>query len=245
MKKGLLFAAILVFAVVQTAYAQLDWAITDLKCGNGILDRFELCDKGVDENYCDDLGELLKIDTVCDTAHCTCLPRVNKAYCGNNIREGVELCDGSAEDNCPKLGNITNLSLKCNPKTCGCSINETIPAEYNPAVIEGFVNKSKISADCGNKKVERDEDCDPPNTLCSTSRKEPGVCSEKCKCIEPGEIETGKETPLEENNTSSNKTVEENITSENITAENTTIVQEPEKPGFFSKLWKWIAELFS
>jgi len=131
MKKWL----IVMLLLLPMAAAQLDWKITDLRCDNDKLDDFELCENGVEETFCDDLGDLLGIDAVCDVAHCTCLPRVNTAYCGNDIREGVEVCDGSAEDFCPAFGNITGLPLKCNEDTCGCDLDENIPDDYNPRII--------------------------------------------------------------------------------------------------------------
>ncbi len=233
MKKIVILMALLLLPAV---YAQLDWSITNYRCGNGKIDEFELCEKGIAEGFCDELATLLEIDTVCDTQHCTCLPRVNKAFCENNIREGVELCDGSADDKCPAYGALINISLTCNKKTCGCNINQTVPADYNPVVVEGFVNKSQTASVCGDKKVERDEDCDPPNTLCTTSTQDPGVCTEKCKCVEPGMLGVEEEPE--------NVTAEVNVTEANIT-ENVTEEPEEEKPGFFSRLWAWFAGLFS
>lgn len=243
MKKIVFLVALLVIPVVC---AQLDWTITGLRCGNKILDQFELCEDDVEETKCDHLGTILKIDTACDTEHCTCLPRVNKAFCGNNIREGVELCDGSAEDKCAEFGALINISLVCNPKTCGCTINETLPADYSPGTVEELLNQSQSASVCGDKKVERDEDCDPPNTLC-TVRGDPGVCNDKCKCVLPEML--GVEEPVEE-------TVESNV-SENVTAEvvsdevlpevvpENVTAPEVKEPGFFGKIWAWIVSLFS
>lgn len=247
MKKMLILAALLLLPV---AYAQLDWAITDFRCGNGVLDQFELCEKDVKNvTFCDALGTILEIDTACDETHCTCLPRVNKAFCGNNIREGVELCDGTGDDKCDEFGNATNLTLTCNPKTCGCTINQTIPKDYNPETVQDLVNKASTPSTCGNKKVEGNEDCDPPNTLCTTATG-PGICTEKCDCVSPEMI--GVEPKVEE------KTVEKNVT-ENVTAEEINVSEEvknvtapevnvtktPEEPGFFGRLWAWIVGLFS
>jgi len=231
------------------AFAQLDWSITDFRCGNKVLDQFELCEKDMNETFCDDLATILEIDTVCDVLHCTCLPRVNKAYCGNNIREGVELCDGDGSDMCSQFGQAINISLKCDPKTCGCDINQTIPSDYNPGVVEGLINASQTASSCGDKKVERNEDCDPPNTLCKTSANDPGICTEKCRCVLPemfGVEEPQVVTPENVSNITGNITVNvtANVTAENVTAENVTEEAE-EKPGFFGRLWAWIVALFS
>ncbi len=254
MKKVVILVA-LIFSL-PIVYAQLDWSITDFRCGNGVLDQFELCEKDVKENFCDELGTVLEIDTVCDTQHCTCLPRVNKAYCENNIREGVEVCDGDAVDKCPEYGQLINISLKCNPKTCGCDINQTIPKDYDPVVVGGLINASQTSSSCGDKKVERNEDCDPPNTLCTTNTGDPGICTEKCRCVPP-ELYGVEDEPVSED-----KPVEDvspvNVSQENATVgvvENVSeapeeVAPEPveeveEKPGFFAGLWAWIAALFS
>jgi hypothetical protein len=246
MKSAVIFVALLILPV---AYAQLDWKITDYRCGNDVLDEFELCEQGVNETFCDDLATILEIDTVCDTQHCTCLPRVNKAYCGNNIREGVEVCDGDGEDKCGEFGIAINISLTCNKQTCGCDINQTIPYDYDPGVVEGLINASQAASSCGDKKVTRNEDCDPPNTLCTTNTGDPGICTEKCRCVLP-ELFGEEEEPVVEEVAPENVTLEvaENVTVENVTEvpENVTVEEvEEEKPGFFGRLWAWIVALFS
>ena len=181
---------------------------------------------------------------------------MNKAYCGNNIREGVEVCDGDGEDKCPEFGAAINMTLTCNKKTCGCDINQTIPSDYNPQVVEGLINASQTASSCGDKKVERVEDCDPPNTLCTTSTNDPGICNEKCKCVLP-EMYGVEEEPSAVNETvKDNETLEENktvgsvsvnMTAENLTEapENVTEKIEEEKPGIFARFWAWIVALFS
>lgn len=224
--------------LVPAALAQIPPEISDQRCGNKVLDKFELCERGVNETKCEVLEDLLGIDTACDTEHCTCLPRVNRAFCGNNNREGVELCDGNSEDKCAEFGQKINLTLLCNPETCGCKINQSVPPGYNPVEIETLTNISQQNATCGNKKVEKSEDCDPPNTLCTTNTKQAGVCT-ACKCIDPRtqKIETNIAKDAK-NETVINKSI------------NTSglLVPEPEKKteeGFFSKLLKWLAKLFS
>jgi hypothetical protein len=247
MKKIVVLAALLLLPVV---YAQLDWSITDFRCGNKVLDDFELCDKDANGSFCDELGAILEIDTVCDTQHCTCLPRVNKAYCGNNIREGVEVCDGDGEDKCAEFGQAINISLTCNKKTCGCNINQTIPQDYNPVVVGQLVNATQKSSVCGDKKIERDEDCDPPNTLCTTSTQDPGICTDNCRCVKPEMLGVEEEIPVPEENVTANVTA--NVSVENVTVEieenvteNVTEAPEEEKPGFFARLWAWLVGLFS
>jgi len=266
MKKIVLF-----LLLVVPVLAQFDWAVTDMRCGDGRLDKFELCEKGVDDNFCDELGELLKIDTNCDTQHCTCLPRINMAFCGNGNREGVELCDG--EDFCPEFANITGVELKCNPTTCGCDIVETIPKDYNPVVVEDLENLSETPSVCGNKKVERDEECDPPNTLCTAISNDAGICTDKCRCVLPDdldkpEIDVSESSEVEVNETAMNESgaevneseiklneseealnESETMINDAESAVNETInieesVEDTESPGFFSRIWNWFMGLF-
>ncbi len=260
MKKALLLAVLLV--LIPAVYAQLPWAVTDLRCGNDKLDEFELCEKGIESpNYCDDVAELLGIDTVCDVYHCTCLPRVNKAYCGNDRREGVEICDGSGEDFCGNLSQILNMSLVCDPSTCGCELNETVPKDYNPLVIEELENASQTASVCGDKKVERAEDCDPPNTLCTTDGGEPGICTKKCRCVEPAALDDDNEPVKKDEapvptlydsseNVSDDSNVTEQLDSavdESDTDADAVPESEPEveERGFFGRLWAWIVGIFS
>lgn len=242
MKKAWL-ALILIFAL-PSVYAQLDWSITDQRCGNGVLDKYELCEEGVNFSRCDLLAEKLDIAMNCHWQHCTCVPRVNPVYCGNGRRDFFEMCDkGDLEDKCGELGAIMNLSLVCNQKTCGCSINQTLDTDYNPAVVEDLVAKSQTPSVCGDKKVERNEDCDPPNTLCTTILKEAGVCTDKCKCLTPEELAKQEETtkPTEQINVSEPA----NETEPAVEPANETEETDNEtKPGFFSRIFSWFANLF-
>ncbi len=251
MKKIVVFVALLLLPV---AYAQLDWSITDLRCGNGVLDKYELCEKGLDdESRCKILGGKLTIAMACYDQHCTCVPKVNPVYCGNNRRDYNEMCDGTdADDKCPVLGEIMgNISLTCNEKTCGCDINETISSDYSPAVVQNLLNKSTVASKCGDKKVERDEDCDPPMTLCTTGSKKPGICTEKCKCVLPEMF--GVEETVAPNVTQQNMTVNATSATDNVTVDTVTPVAEitpeeapeEEKPGFFGRIWQWLVNLFS
>ena len=237
-----------VLLLVPSVYAQLDWKITDLRCGNHRLDQFELCEKGFEDNesFCDELGTLLEIDTVCDVQHCTCLPRVNKAYCGNDKREGVEVCDGTAPDLCEAYGNLTNLSLSCDKKTCGCVLKDSLPSDYDSAVVDGLTNLSQKSSVCGDKKVERNEDCDPPNTLCTTNTKEPGVCTQKCKCVKPELLGEEEETVVETEEPKSNVSVSnESVIEVESEPEEEVKEEVAQEPGVFSRLWSWIVSIFS
>ncbi len=240
MKKIVILVALL---LIPAVYAQLDWTITDLRCGNGVLDQFELCEEGLDnESRCDILAEKLGIDMGCFEKHCTCVPKVNPVYCGNDRRDFNELCDGtSSDDQCPVLGEIMgNITLKCNKTTCGCDIIGT-PADYNPSVLEGYINKTQTASSCGDKKVERNEDCDPPNTLCTTSTKEAGVCTDKCKCVEPALLDEPEEVKA---NVSEDNATVENV-AENLSEENVTEEPVDDEPGFFASIWAWFVGIFS
>jgi len=241
---------IVLLLLAVPAYAQLDWAVTDLRCGNGKLDDFELCEPDIGDGYCEDLGKLLKVAAVCDEQHCTCLPRVNKAFCGNNIREGIELCDGDAEDFCEEFGNITGVDLVCNKDTCGCDIADAVPSDYNPLVIDELKNKSQEEAVCGDKKVERDEECDPPNTLCTIGLDDSGICTEQCKCVPPelyGKEESEEPQEAEQKETENETIAPANITDDlNASVPNENETEKPkEQKGFFASVWAWIVALFS
>ncbi len=246
MKKVVVLVALLVMLPAVTA--QLSWSITDLRCGNGILDEFELCEKGVEESRCDQIAEKMGIDMGCYEQHCTCVPRVNPTYCGNDRRDFNEMCDGSdPEDMCPVLGEIMgNLTLTCNKSTCGCDI-AAVPQDYNPTYLDKLSNISETPSSCGDKKVERDEDCDPPNTLCTVNTGNPGVCTDKCKCVAPEmlDVPEEKEQPAVEENATMNATVES--AGENETGEPSEMSEETaeKKPGFFGRIWAWIKGLFS
>ncbi|MBS3124878.1 hypothetical protein J4211_01330 [Candidatus Woesearchaeota archaeon] len=248
----ILFTIIIALLALPFALAQIPWEVSDQRCHNKVLDQFELCERYANETRCDALGEILEVDTACDTAHCTCLPRVNKAFCGNNQREGIEVCDGTGDDKCAEYGQRVNMTLVCNPKTCGCSINEKLPADYNPVAIETLANSTQKITVCGDKKVERDEDCDPPNTLCTTYRKEAGVCTQKCKCLPPDMLDKEDEitAPFNVSTTNETNTTLTN-TSELLTppeSENNTtqeLSEEPPEQGFFARFISWLAGLFS
>ncbi len=120
--------------------------LTEQKCGNGLREGYELCEKGTAFDICPAIGKLLKIAMVCHEDTCACLP--NTKDCGNQIREGTEMCDpGKKEapiDFCPNISTAIGFPLKCDTTTCDC-------------VPEG---KTIIISYCGDKKVEGDEDCE-------------------------------------------------------------------------------------
>jgi len=244
MKKSIVFGLFLVLLSI-VAYAQLDWMVTDLKCGNGQLDQFELCEEDVEETRCEILGEMLKVATACDTDHCTCLPRVIKTFCGNDIREGIEMCDGNAtEDFCPEFGKKLNLTLECNTK-CGCDIIDVVPDDYDPEYLKHLDNESQKEAVCGDKSIDGGEQCDPPGTLCTTNLDEPGECSDTCVCEI---LEKKNETVVKNNETvkvETNKTVEVPEKKDEIKVHQLEPEEEEDEPGFFTKIWKWIVSLFS
>lgn len=245
MKKSILLGIFLLLSAVL-AHAQLDWMVTDLKCGNGELDQFELCEEGVEETRCDIIGEMLKVATACDTDHCTCLPRVIRSFCGNDIREGIELCDGNAtQDFCPEFGRRMNLTLKCNDK-CGCDIIDTVPEDYDPGYLEHLDNQSKKEPVCGDKQVDGAEQCDPPGVLCTTNLGEPGECTDNCTCevLEKEENEEKEEINKTEE-AEENKTIQVQDNGIKVHQLNETEKDNEEEKGFFTKLWDWIVSLFS
>jgi len=109
-------------------------------------------------------------------------------------------------------------------------------------IIEKLENLTKVQSDCGNKKIEGNEDCDPPNTLCTTNTQEPGICTEDCECLLPGEL-VKKEEPAVEPEVKVQETVKEPV---NVTPEvNESEEPKEEKKGFFARIWAWIKSIFS
>jgi len=258
MKKSIIIGLFLLLAISATA--QLDWSTTDLRCGDGVLDPYEMCEEGVAENRCTYLEEWMKIDTACYTDHCTCLPLVNTGFCGNDRRDGVEMCDGSGEDLCDDLGEKMNLTLTCNTK-CGCDIADPIPQDYNPDFIKKLENQT-YEAECGNIQIEGAEQCDPAGVLCTTSLGEPGECAADCTCtpIEGNQTTNARNATAEETNTtdstntSRNDSVTDtatdatdaaNVTETEQSAENATGKPAKQELGFFGKLWNWLVSIFS
>lgn len=247
MKRVVAVVAIAIL-LIPSVFAQLDWSVTDLRCGDGVLDKYELCEKDVEESRCDQLAEKLGIAMGCYEDHCTCVPKVNPVYCGNGRRDFNEMCDGDAEDVCDVLGEIMgNITLTCNKDTCGCDF-AAVPDGYSPTYLEELSNASTTPSSCGDKKVERDEDCDPPNTLCTIGTDEPGVCNEKCKCVKPEAFGAPEETVEEKTTETTENVTEENVTEPAVKDIVEVIPEEQveeKKPGFFARIWNWITGLFS
>ena len=257
MKKKIAIMIILVLSLSVLVSAQISRDITKIRCGDGVLDKFEMCEKGVESDKCDKMAELLKIDTGCFERECVCVPFVNKAFCGNNRREGVEMCDGtSEEDFCPEFGKEIGLNLTCNPATCLCDIVTGVPEDYDPSYNQTNETPEGMAV-CGDGKLQRMEECDPPNTLCNLPDGHVGVCVEGCKCVKKESIspveaeknEPENETEKPEENDSAepeqiNATIDEtsNTTEENSPETDSTAVA---RQGFFARFWSWFKELFS
>ena len=119
-------------------------------------------------------------------------------------------------------------------------VDRIMLGESDIGAVDAFVG---IRRQLINKKVERDEDCDPSNTLCTTATKEPGICTEKCKCVLPEELGS-EEKPKEEANVTANVTENAENVTVNVTEENVTAPVEAAKPGFFDRLLEWLASWF-
>ena len=228
---------------------QISTDITSIKCGDGVLDEYNMCEKDVDNmSRCDKMGEILKIDTGCWQETCACAPKVNPAFCGNDRREGVEMCDGTGEDFCEEYGEAIGFELKCIPDQCICEIVGEIPSEYNP--IQEEEKESEGMAVCGDRKLHSSEECDPPNTLCNLEDDTVGVCAKGCVCVAKESI------GIEEKQTAENETQqiqEETEEQETETEQQENEITDEEKTeseitstedGFFSKLWDWFKTIF-
>jgi hypothetical protein len=250
----LFFALIFFSAFVQ---AQISREITKMRCGDGILDEFEMCEKEIETDRCEKMGELLKIATFCRTEECVCAPFVKQTFCGNNRREGAEMCDGTGEDLCPQYGEMIGIPLVCNKETCICDIAGGVPATYDPSFEEE--EKEEGMPVCGDGILHSMEECDPPNTLCILESGKTGICAPGCICVETESIGIEDEIPedqFEEEQISEipeeNKTDENEITEELQENEKDSIekdeskekISEIQKKGFFARLFEWLKEIF-
>ena len=245
MKRGII-AVILLLLLTSITYAQISRDITKIRCGDGVIDDFEMWEEGIELDKCDKMAKLLGIDAAGYSDECVCVPFVKKAFCGNDIREGVEMCDGlSEEDFCPQFGEAIGLELKCNPDTCICEISTGVPDAYDPTQNETEEEEPEGMAVCGDKVLQLKEECDPPNTLCTLPDGSVGICAEGCKCVETESI--GIEEKEEENQTEAEET-EEEIKEDKKEDEPLEEVEEATKvqqKGFFARLWEWVKDLFS
>jgi hypothetical protein len=114
--------------------------------------------------------------------------------------------------------------------------------------------------ECGNKKIETNEDCDPPTKICYVGS-DIGLCSANCKCeikitADGSDSQDESETTDEETTTEEDTTETEEKTVE--TKPKTTVEdkdgistqqdrlalpKEPKK-GLFGRVWNWFLDIF-
>ncbi len=244
-KIQLLILFLICMISLSVVNGQISTDITSIKCGDKVLDEYNMCEKDVDNRTkCDKMGELLKIDTGCWEQTCACAPKINSAFCGNDRREGAEMCDGTGEDFCEAYGEAIGWKLKCIPDQCICELVEGLPSGYDPEQEEE--KEDEGMAVCGDMKLHSSEECDPPNTLCELDDGSVGVCAQGCVCIKKESIGFQDETDVIEENKTQEIQQEETKDSEIIEIEETT--QESEtlssEEGFFSNLWNWFKSIF-
>ncbi len=235
MKRGIITAIIFVL-LCSIAFAQINKDTTTIRCGDGVLDDFEMCEKGIKGiDKCDGLVEILNVDVDCRTEVCACLPFVNSGFCGNDRREGVEMCDGAGEDLCSTFGDEIGVNLTCDID-CYCKIVGGVPASYYPGYNETEEEPEGMAV-CGDKELQLKEECDPPNSLCTLEDNSVGVCAEGCKC-KPKESIGISEKEDEEIDEVEDSEEEEEV--EEIKEKDSK-----EGPGFFASIWAWVRDLFS
>lgn len=221
MNKTLFFSIFFFTIFSAVVFAQIEQQTIDssgAKCGNGIRETYEPCDRSSnasDWDMCPQIGKILKIAMVCDHREekCTCQP-TKYIICEDKHTTGNELCDPPGPDFCPQVGELMGAKLECNKKTCICKASSEAVFE-KPAQ----VNLTNLSASlCGNRNIDGKEECDPPGRLC-TFAGTAGICSDACKCKEVGSDEENKTT--KENTTvseSQNVSNVDNSKSSEITA---------------------------
>lgn len=204
MKKIILFLASLILLSV-IVNAQISQDITSIRCGDGVVDKYEMCEKGVKTDTCEKIGKIIGVASACWVDKCVCVPFVKQAFCGNDRREGIELCDGTGEDVCAQVGEILGYNLTCNTDKCICDLVGGVPASYYPGYNETEEEPEGMAV-CGDGKLQLKEQCDPPNTLCTLHDDTVGICAKGCKCIPKESIGVVGE----ESNQTSNVTEKEN-----------------------------------
>ncbi len=244
MAKKIIFTLIVLLALFSFfVQAQIYRDTPAIRCGDGVLDAYEMCEKDIDTDRCEKMGELLEIDSDCREEVCVCLPFINSAFCGNDRREGVEMCDGIGEDFCPEFGEFIGVNLTCG-ENCYCEIVGGVPASYYPGYNE-TEDKPEGMAVCGDSKLQLEEECDPPNSLCTLEDGSVGICK-SCKCVEKESIGIEKQVETEDEEEIVAEDEEEEIEEKEIEDEEKSLENnDAKKAGFFAGFWNWIKELFS
>jgi fibro-slime domain-containing protein len=142
--------------------------VSTVKCGDGVITGDETCDDGNNKagDGCDKSCKL-EPGWTCDDMGLPC----TAAMCGDGIIAGLEECEYAAGE-----------ALGSKP---GCSSTCTINVGYDCGASDPFACAATV---CGNKIVERGEQCDDGNTLafdgCYKCKSEPsckdGVCKSVC-----------------------------------------------------------------
>ena len=195
-------------------YAQIDIdSITKsgAKCGNGIREPYESCDKSsnsTDKDICPQIGNILKTTLVCNPDACACFQPRKTIRCGDKHTTGTEICDPPGTDFCPKVAEFINISLECNKDTCSCKAPTgafvSLASDVKPA-------ENLTKSLCGNRQIDESEHCDPPGRMCSFAGTI-GICSDDCKCKE---VDTDAVNTVAENlsnATTPNDSVQTNVT---------------------------------
>jgi len=157
------------------------------KCGNGEIDKEELCDTNKLQGYdCDDFGFEsgdLSCNNKCHFDTSQCIPTDNdhlSGYCGDGLINPGEECEPDNPDilnnfTCEDAGYSSSKSLECysSGQSLSCFFDISDCGESS-------------EAECGNNIIEEDEDCegsDLDGQTCQTLNYDSGnlLCDADCK----------------------------------------------------------------
>ncbi len=142
----------------------------------------------------------------------------SKDYCITGI-------DGAKTDRSAYIREFYCVGGKAQSKDYKC-------ADYKTGVCVTAAGSSYCTRDstevapdvCGDKKIKKPEECDPPDSICVDEDGWPGICSKTCTCMpykKPKIVEAANQTENITTGTAANETINATI---NVTITNETVI---------------------